>query len=146
MSISRAIGGILVVLLILLTAASAQEGTDDARTADQTQPFAGVTTGGGVTTANVTLAIPSAYDDVRAMSVSSNNASDVPAPTAYNATTQVVTVGGLAASDTRTLTVAYKIAAMNGTGAGAFALVTPTLLLVAAVAFAGMLILKAFTD
>jgi hypothetical protein len=67
-----------------------------------------VTTGGGVTAANVTLS----YDLFQAAlaevtSVVSNNSSDTPAATLYYEDTKNLTIGGLASGTTRLLTIGY---------------------------------------
>lgn len=86
------------------------QATHDARVESATETFAGVTTGAGVYSANVTLA-QEAYDDtVNAVdSISSNVTADTPAASTYNSTSRVLLVTGLAPSVTHTLTVNYDV-------------------------------------
>lgn len=69
-----------------------------------------VATGVGVTTGTVTLSNGLYNGDiVNVVSISSSNATagDVPVAVSYASATDILTVGGLGASATRTLTVAY---------------------------------------
>jgi hypothetical protein len=78
------------------------------RGVDFTEPHI-ITTGGGVTTATITLAADVMDDENTNISVTSTNALDAPVPFAYTSTTRQLTVNGLAASDTRTLTITYPV-------------------------------------
>ena len=100
--------GILAIFLLLGAFASPMiDGIKGWRTNDTTQNFA-VTTGGGVTTANVTLT----YDLYQAavpevISIISTEEADAPAATSYTEATKILLISGLEADKTRTLTVNY---------------------------------------
>lgn len=85
----------------------------DARVDPATQQFS-VTTGVGVTTANVTLNQPNFHENsVEGISVESDNSDDVPAPTDYVSSTRALTIGGLEAGYTRALTVDFEVEALD---------------------------------
>lgn len=75
-------------------------------TDDYTENFES-TTGAGVTSANVTLSYSHYYEDLTNLSASSDNAADTPVVLNYDVDNYIVTVGGLAASNTRILTINY---------------------------------------
>lgn len=97
-------------LMLLLYIPVVIEGTRDAQTEDYDLSFAGVTTAAGVYSANVTLTTD-IYDDnvLSVASVSSNVSSDSPSASAFNSSSKVLTVNGLAASSTRTLDLTLKV-------------------------------------
>lgn len=83
------------------------------RGADFTEPHI-VATGGAVTTANIVLAadvMDASNTDVK---ISSTNVLDAPVPFSYDSTTRQLTVNGLNASDTRTLTITYPVLRVDG--------------------------------
>jgi hypothetical protein len=101
------IGVFAIFLLLGAFASPISDGIKGWRTNNTTQSFT-VTTGGGVTTANVTLA----YDLYQAslpeiIALTSNNVSDTPVASSYTESTKVLDITGLAASTTRNLTVNY---------------------------------------
>jgi hypothetical protein len=67
-----------------------------------------VVTGGGITTANVTLA-KDLYNAnlANVTAVTTNNGSDAPVASVYDEATKNLTISGLLASSTRTVTVGY---------------------------------------
>lgn len=66
-----------------------------------------VDTGVGETTTTETLEYQHYYEDLTDLTVESTNESDTPLVTAYDEDTYGVTVAGLAASDSRILTISY---------------------------------------
>lgn len=83
---------------------------DDAITQEYTQSIAGVSTSAGVYSANATLGRGVYSDDARSvLDISSNVTSDTPSAATYNSVSRVLTVSGLAQSQTRTLTVEFMI-------------------------------------
>lgn len=88
------------------------------------------TTGAGVTSANETLSYAHYYEDLTDLTASSNNGSDTPVVLAYDEDDYVVTVGGLAESDSRILTIDYaREAHQEFTGFTSFLRLTPFLLI-----------------
>ena len=94
---------ILTVLLVAFIT-----GIDDARMVEF-EELHNATTGAGANTTVVTLTQELFNDETRHVTISSNLTSDAPVPSSYATATQKLTVGGLAASETRQLTVGYKI-------------------------------------
>jgi hypothetical protein len=83
---------------------------DDTLTQDYTQTFAGVTTGGGVYAANVTLASATWNDNMADVTVlASNVSSDAPSASAYNDISHQLSISGLDESATRTLSATFLI-------------------------------------
>lgn len=95
----------LIVGLMLLANVLPDVVTDTASD-DYSEPFTTVT-GAGVTSANETLSYAHYFEDLTELSASSDNGSDTPVVMAYNEDTYVVNVAGLAASDSRILTISY---------------------------------------
>ena len=90
-----------------------------------------VVTGGGVTTATVTLTYDHYFGDTRKLTVTSDHAGDSPAITGYTAATKEVEVAGLEASQTRLLTINYyKEAHQQYTGFSAFLRIIPFLAII----------------
>jgi hypothetical protein len=104
-----AIGMILLGLILLFGVFGSQisDGVKDWRSDPATEAFI-VATGGGVTTGNVTLS----YDLFQAVtaevtSITSTVGTDTPVATSYVEATKVLTISGLTASTSRTLTIIY---------------------------------------
>ena len=76
------------------------------RTQDTTEAFI-VTTGGGVTTDNVTLALELYQDQPSEVIAIDTTEVEVPVATSYDSTTQNLLISALNAGATRTLTVEY---------------------------------------
>lgn len=95
---------------------------DNAQTDEAEQSFSGVSTGAGVYSANVTLGQELYRDDHQQVSsISSNETLDSPTASAYNSVSRVLTVSGLAESESRTLTVSFLIDSTTlPTGFGTF--------------------------
>ncbi len=81
---------------------------DQFRGADFQEPHI-ITTAGGVTTTSFILANPVLDDSTIHIKVASNNMNDAPVPFAYTALNRQLTINGLNAGDTRTLTVDYLV-------------------------------------
>lgn len=98
-----------ILCIVFLSAFSEKisDGIRDWRT-DQIVDNEGVSTGAGVTTANVTLANDLYRDNpTYVLTITSNVTGDVPTANAYTSTGNVLTIGGLQASVTHTLTTTY---------------------------------------
>lgn len=123
-SVLLIIGAVIVIILLPATLTS----IDDFRAKDQIATY-NVDTGGGVTTATVTL-VEDLFNDLTAnVTISSNSTDDAPIASSYSSTTNVLTVSGLIASESRQLTVTYKIDALaDYFGAGTGARVWPLML------------------
>ena len=80
----------------------------DFRTDLRTDTFS-TTTAAAVTSANETLLEALYDDDVGSVTIVSDNATDVPLPNSYNATSQVLNITGLGAGTTRLLEVSYDV-------------------------------------
>jgi hypothetical protein len=100
----------------------------DVASEDYSEPFS-VTTGVGVTSTDETLSYASYYEDLTGLAATSDNESDTPVVMAYDEDDYIVTVAGLAASDSRILTISYVREAHNEfTGFSPFARILPFLL------------------
>lgn len=85
----------------------------DFRTDLRTDTFS-TSTAVGVTSANETL-LDALYDgDTGSIGIVSDDATDVPLPNSYNATSQVLNIIGLSANSSRILEVSYDIDALAG--------------------------------
>lgn len=84
---------------------------DEALTEETTQNFAGVTTAAGIYAANVTLGEALWNNSRTSVSSVSSNLSgyDTPSTSYYNTVSHALEVSGLDASQTRTLSVDFKI-------------------------------------
>jgi len=114
----------LIVGLMLIANVLPDVVTDTASD-DYSEPF-NVVTGVGVTSTNETLSYAHYYEDLTELSASSDNESDTPVVMAYNEDTYVVNVAGLAASDSRILTISYvREANLQFTGMSGFLRLLP---------------------
>jgi len=106
--VSKVFIAILAVFLLLGAFQSPiNDGIKGWRTIDATQNFA-VTTGAGVTTANVTLDGDLYQDNVsEVIAITSNVTGESPIATSYETATNVLLISALDASETRTLGVNY---------------------------------------
>ena len=107
-------------------------GTDETLT-DPSTETGNITTGAGVTTGTISLS-PALYnDDITSVTgISSSYGSDTPSASSYNGATDILTVGGLAESQTRTITVEYVYEATSDyTGLTSFVRLAPMLLFMA---------------
>ena len=85
---------------------------NDFRTLEYTAPYI-APTAPGVTTADVVLTEELFNEATANIVISSNNPDDAPLPFEFVGVTNTLTVSGLAADDTRTLTIVYKISALG---------------------------------
>lgn len=122
-----------VILIIFFLGAFLFVSLTNARTIEYTQAVPSVATGGGVTTADVVL-LKSIFDNDLASitSITSSNAADFPAVDNYVIANKTLTVQGLAAADTRNLTIVYRYARFTGgwSGLDLFFLILPVLIIV----------------
>jgi hypothetical protein len=131
----RAALAVIGVIIILILFGTMMGGITAAQTAERTDTFAAVATGGGVVEADVVLvADPFNSALTSVTSITSNEVLDAPLPDAYVAGTNTLTVRGLNPSDTRTLTVTYLYGALTGTAAstGTFLGLVPIFVAIAA--------------
>jgi len=91
-------------------------------------------TGVGETSTEETLSYANYFEDLTDMSVSSDNSADSPAITDYDETDYTTTVSGLAASDSRILTITYaREANTEFTGFSQFIRLLPFIMIIALV-------------
>ena len=132
---NKALGIVMVVVAVAISFVVfpiVLDSAGDLRTESQTDEFAAVATGVGETSAGVVLTVDLWQDNAGYVtSVTSDNVADTPVVGTYTSATNTLNVTGLAASDTRTLTVTYKVAALDGyTGLDAMVAVAPLLLFI----------------
>ena len=131
---SRIVLGIVGLIIILIFAGQVlPDVIDDTASDDYSEPFA-VTTGGGVTTTNETLSYDNYYTDLTGLTVESDNVADTPIVMSWYEDTNEVGVSGLAASDSRILTIGYyREAGTEFYGFGGFMQLIPFLVIVGGV-------------
>lgn len=95
-----------IFLLFGAFASPISDGIKGWRTEDLTQNFI-VTTGGGITTANVTLTRDLFQGSASQVIDVSSNITEIPVATSYDESTNNLLVSALNAADTRTLSVEY---------------------------------------
>lgn len=97
-------------LLLIIATPFVFESIDDTLTEDYTQNFAGVSTGAGVNTANVTLGRAIYNNDTSSVTaITSSTDNDSPTAASYNSASRALGVSGLEASTSRTLSVTFDI-------------------------------------
>ena len=128
---SRIVLGIVGIIVILILGGSVLPGVVDETASDSySEPFS-VVTGAGETATIETLSYASYYDDLTGLSATSDNVADSPVVMNYSTTTYEVGIVGLAASDSRILTVAYdREAGTQFFGFGPFMRLLPFLVIV----------------
>ena len=104
---------LLGIALILMMFGGMMTAIHSFRGRDFTEPHV-IATGAGITSTNITLAADVMDGDNTNIIVTSTNVLDAPVPFTYNSVTRQLTVNGLNASDTRTLTITYPIAQLDG--------------------------------
>lgn len=138
---NKALGTVLAIVGIAITFIVfpiIMDATSDVQTNAESQVFAAQATGAGVTEVDVVLT-EDLWESLVAhvTSVTSDNVADTPVAGSYAAATNTLTVTGLAASDTRELTVAYTADALTDyTGMSAMVGVTPLLVWVSIIGIA----------
>ena len=124
MAIVGLVVGVLLITTILV------DTVNDAATDTYSENY-NVSTGAGVTNTTETLSYAHWYEDLTSLSATSDNESDSPTVMSYDEDTYDVVVDGLAASDTRILTISYvKEAHQEFTGFSAILQMTPFVLLI----------------
>ncbi|MBV6342855.1 hypothetical protein [Candidatus Magnetobacterium casense] len=114
-----------LVLGLMLVANVLPDVVDDVAADDYSENFV-CATAANVTSANETLSYAHYYEDLTDLAVDSDNGADTPVILAYDEDDYIVTVGGLAASDTRILTIDYvREAHQEFTGFAAFVRLLP---------------------
>jgi len=118
-----------LVVGIMMVASLLPDVVDEAASTAYSDTFTVVTTSETETTQ--TLSHDHYYGDTRNLSATSNHGGDTPTITGYNSATKEVTVGGLATSQTRLLTINYlKEAHQQYTGFASFLRLVPFLALI----------------
>lgn len=88
----------------------------DFRTDERTDTFS-TPTAAGVTTANETLLEALYGADIGSILIVSDLATDVPLPSSYNSTSQVLDMTGFTENTTRTIEISYDVDALRGNNA-----------------------------
>jgi len=123
-----------LIFLLILAGNILPDCVNDVAAEDYSENFEN-TTGAGVTSANETLSYAHYYEDLTDLSVSSNNGSDTPVVLAYDEDDYIVTVGGLAESDSRILTIDYaREAHQEFTGFTSFMRLSPFIFILGGIA------------
>ena len=133
MKAALAIIGVIIILLLFGTMIG---GINQAQTDERVDAFAAIVTAPDIVIADVVLvADPFNNNILNISSIVSSNALDAPLPDTYVAATNTLTVRGLAADDTRTLTATYDYGALIGQAAamGSFLDMLPFLIAIAVV-------------
>lgn len=122
--------GIIMVAVMFVLFPIVMESSHELQTDVATQTEAAVATGIGEVAADVVLTTALWADsNTNVVSVTSDNVLDTPVAGTYTAGTRTLNVTGLAANDTRALTLSYKIDALTDyTGMGQMVAVAPLLL------------------
>lgn len=105
-----------------------------------------VETGGGVTTANVTLTKVLYDDDTDTIDILSDISEDTPLFGSYYVPTRALAMTGLAVSSNRTITVTYDIDSLGGSGAiNTLVDIIPWIWMLVIIAFAPAALFAIFT-
>lgn len=119
-----------LIIGLMMIAGPLPDVIDDVAADDYSEPFT-VATGVGVTSTNETLSYAHYYEDLTSLSAESDNESDTPVVLAYDEDDYIVTVGGLAASDSRILTIDYvRESRQQFTGFSGFIRLLPFILVI----------------
>ena len=144
MKVVMTIVGVILVLLLFSTMLG---GIEAAQTDVRTDTFGAVVTAPAATTAPVVL-VADLYDGsvLKVDSVTSDLGTDVPLVDSYVAATKTLTVRGLTADASRTLTVVYKYGALTGdsAAAGTFMDFLPLFIIIALVVIVVACMIAAF--
>ena len=118
-----------LVIGLMIIAGPLPDVIDDVAADAYSEPFT-VATGAGVTSANETLSYAHYYEDLTDLDAESDNVADTPVVLAYDEDDYIVTVGGLAASDSRILTIDYvRESRQQFTGVSGFIRLLPFILM-----------------
>lgn len=125
----KSAGLLIAAIIIILMMPACLVSINEFRMAEQVDEY-NVTTGGGVTEADVVLSQDLFSDETRNADATSNLSSDAPIASTYASATNTLTITGLEASADRRLTVTYQIDALSDYwGAGTGTRVWPILLI-----------------
>lgn len=124
--------GLIMVAVMFILFPLVTGATHDLQTDVEVQTEAAVVTGAGVTVADVVLAEGLwDADTAYVSSITSDNVGDTPVKGVYTAGTKTLNITGLAAADTRGLTITYEYDALTDyTGMGPLVAVAPLLLFI----------------
>ena len=127
---SKTVIGIIAIAVLMMMFPFVMSATHDLQTDDISDAFAGVTTGAAITEADVVLTYDTFHStNADVGTITSDNGNDTPVAGTYVASTKTLTVTGLEAEGTRTLTVPYENDALEDyTGMGALVAFTPLLI------------------
>jgi hypothetical protein len=104
--------GIVALLLLFAFSGDISDASIGLRTDETTEAF--VVTTSGITSANVTLANDIFHDDLQYItSVTSSNSTETPLATTYTTATNKLLLTSLNPTDTRTITVNFKMATID---------------------------------
>jgi len=99
--------GIVGLILVLIFGGQILPDVVNETASDEYSENFATVTGVGVTTSNETLTFDNYYTDTTGLTVESNNVADTPVIFAWHESNNDAEISGLAASDTRTLTIGY---------------------------------------
>ena len=107
--LGRIAGGFILIILLFAFSTQISNGVANLRTDDVTQSEVAVATGGGVTTKDIVLDRELfGADGSHVTSITSSLPADIPLAGSYVDATDTLTITGLAASETRDLTIIYR--------------------------------------
>jgi len=105
--LGRIAGGFILLILVFAFSTQINNGVRNLRT-DEVTKVGTVVTGGGVSTGDVTFTRELFGANLtHIISIASSNGDDIPVASDYVDATKILTVSGLEASETRTITVVY---------------------------------------
>ncbi len=127
--------GIIMVSVMFVLFPIILDSSHELQTDATTETEAAVVTGVGVTNADVVLTNDPWQDDVDyVLTITSDEVTDVPVANTYTTATNTLNITGLAADDSRTLTITYETDALGDyTGMGALVGIAPLLIFVAVI-------------
>ena len=142
--VTEVVVGVIMIMIAFIMFPLITDSTHDVQTDPQTDAFAAVVTGVGVTDADVVLTEDAWQDDAGRVTVTSDNVLDTPVSNTYTPATNTLNVTGLNASDTRTLTVVYDYdATTDFTGLGSIVGMSPLIIFVMLIFGGGLAIFDA---
>ena len=126
--------GIVGLILVLIFAGQILPDVVNETASDEYSETFATVTGPGVITSNETLTYDNYYTDTTGLTVESDNVADTPVIYRWYESTNDVEISGLAASDTRTLTIGYyRETGTEFYGFGGFMRLLPFLVIVGGV-------------
>jgi len=119
-----------LVIGLMIIAGPLPDVIDDVAADDYSEPFS-VVTGVGITATNETLSYAHYYEDLTSLTAESDNVADTPVVLEYDENDYIVLVDGLAASDSRILTINYvRESRQQFTGFSGFIRILPFILVI----------------